>query len=365
MADTTLDWGNLTLNSEEARDTSDIIFKEAFLSPEIEMIHDIQTDVDMDKFIPIFGRMGLTGKAHAGSCERNAEDATIPVSQKQWTPKLISGNLTVCADDLPALFKAWRRNSPTRDSWENINDEYMAFIEERTLESIKLSVIRHAEFGNTNASPIGDATGDQTLTVGIDKTYFNVIDGMWQQLEADAALAPNNLGYRATIAENALASKALQLALGNTTALDTMRDIYENIAPEAFEGQKLKFQITRSLFNNWMAFLEDKSLVFTLTQAETKGVTDKYTYRGIPIEVRYDWDRTIRAYYDNGTTYHLPHRILLSDNSNIPVGTRDSESLSSFSSKFIDNGVSEKHYIKYAYNIDCKVLEEDKLAYGF
>lgn len=358
-----LELSNLTLNTQEARETSDIIFKKAFLSPEIEAVHNVMTGVDTDKFIPIFGNLGLVGKEHVAGCARNEEDSTIPVSEKKFAPKLIEGMLVVCVDDIPDLFKAWKKSRVAANTWEDVNGEYMSFIEDRTLDAIKKSTLRHAEFGYLLASPVGDATGNEILTVGTDKAFFNVMDGMFAQIEADAAL-PTPLGYRVTISENALATKSLQMALGATTALDTFRALYDNVAPEAMEGMTPAFQVTRSLFTNWLAFLEDKSLSFTLNQAETKGGTTGYTYRGIPIVVRTDWDRTIKAYFDNGTTYHLPHRAILSDLVNIPIGTKDEGSLKDFSSKFIDLGATEKHYIKYAYTLDMKILEESQLAYA-
>lgn len=354
-----IDFSLLTLNTEEARSSAECVFQKQFYRPELTAIHNIQTGVEMDRYIPIFGRFGLVGKVDPGSCGSNEETGTIPVSQKTWTPKLISGRLIHCQSDIPDKLKFWKKSRIAKNTWEEIDNEAKAFVEDSVIEAINNSVIRIAEFSKTTASPVGDGTGDETLTAGTTKTYFNMLNGMWQQIEADAALGVNAKGYRYEITQNAEATKTAQLTLEADSALKIFRSLYENIKPEAFEGQ-LVLQVTKSLMDNWKAFLEDKSLVFQLNQTEQGAST--YTYRGIPIVERKDWDRIIKTYYDNGTTLYLPHRALLADINNIPIGTSDTESIGTLGS--IYDPVTKKHYIDFAYKIDCKVLVEEEIAYA-
>lgn len=356
-----IDFSALTLNNEEARSSAEVVFEQAFFRPELERIHGVQTGVEMDKYIPIFGKLGLVGKVDPGSCGVNSNTGTIPTSQKTWTPKLISDRLTHCQANLPDKLKFWKKSRIAANTWEEIENEAKAFTEDMVMEAIKNSQIRIAEFSKTTLSPVGDATGDETLTAGTTKTYFNMLNGMWAQLEADAALAPANKGFRYIESKNSEATKTAQLALSSTAALDMFRALYNGISPEAFESGNLTFQITKSYFDNWQDLLEDKSLVFSLDRTE-QGAT-KWQYRGIPIVIRYDWDRIIKTYFDNGTTYYLPHRALLADINNIPIGTSDSESLGALDS-FYDK-VTKSHYIDFAYKIDCKVLVESELAYAF
>lgn len=355
----TINYGALTLNNEEARSSSELIFEKQFSRPELTQIHNVVTGVEMDKFIPIFGKLGLVGKIDPGSCNNNDETGTIPVSQKTWTPKLISGKLTHCQDDIPTKLKFWKKSRIAANTWEEIDNESQAFVEDSVGEAIANSIIRIAEFGDTTHSPVGDGTGNELLTAGTTKTYFNMLNGMWKQLETDAAL-PTPLGKRIEISENSQATKALQLVLGADTALKTLRAMYNGISPEAFDGN-LVFQVTKSLLDNWQDFIEDKSLVFMLQKTE-QGSTS-WTYRGIPIVVRNDWDRIIKTYFDNGTTYYLPHRALLANPANIPIGTSDEESLTALKAWYSMD--DEKHYMKFAYKLDCKVLVESEVAYAF
>ena len=352
-----VDFSGLTLNPEEARASADLIFEAFKNKPELAQAHQVMTGVRMDKFIPILGHRPLVGKIDAGSCSNNDITDGIPVSQKRWTPEMISARLINCQDDLPALIKFWRNKQKSIDYRSEIDNEYQAYVMDDTLNALTESALRLASFGDPNEDTFAN---NGNLTNGTDKAYFTPIKGIWAQVITDQAL-PTPLTYRYTITENSGISKAAQLALAADTGLNVLRNLYNNIDSRAFKMQNLAYQMTRSLFNNWQDFMEDKSLVFMLDRTE-QGST-KWMYRGIPIIVREDWDDTIRTYYDNGTTYYLPHRAWLTSINNIPIGTLDSSSLAELKSHF--DLTTEKHYIKFAYNIDAKILLEYAFASAY
>jgi len=351
----TIDYSSLNLNSEEAREQSELVFDRVYTAPEIEQVHAIQTGVEMDKYIPILGQYGLVGKLDPGSCSTNAETGQIPVSEKQWTPKLISFRISHCQDDLPNLLKFWKKSRIAKNTWEEVNNEMMAFINDRVTDAVKQSILRISSFGDTAAEVVGSGGN---LTAGTTKTYFNMLNGFWKQVYTDQAGSADI--YRYTITENGEASyTAQELTAGK--ALTIFRALYNNIDSRAFEGANLVFEVTKSVFDNWQDFMEDKSQVFQLDRTEN-GST-KWSYRGIPIVIRYDWDRMIKTYHDNGTTYHLPHRVVLTDLNNIPIGTSDTESMTSFESWY--DKTDKKHYIDVAYKIDMKILQEYALAVAY
>ena len=346
----------LTLNAEEARETADLVFENTYARPEITEVHGIMTGVEMDKRIPILGQFGLVGKVDPGSCGVNTETGQVPVSEKTWTPKLISFRLPHCQTDVPQLLKFWKRARIAAKTWEEVDNEMLAFLTDRITDATTQSILRLSSFGDTAADVI--ANGGQ-LTAGTDKAYFTPLDGMWKQIFTDQAGAA--LSHRYTITENAGATYVDQQALASDRALQMFRDLYNNIDPRAFDGQNLVFQITRSLFNNWQDFLEDKSLVFTLDRTEA-GAT-KWNYRGIPIVVRHDWDRFIRQYFDNGAAWYLPHCAILADINNIPIGTSDEESLTTLDA-FYDKTL-KTHYTDVAYKLDQKNILEYNMAVAY
>jgi len=183
--------------------------------------------------------------------------------------------------------------------------------------------------------------------------------GLWRQLvdAVDSGTTP-----RYTIAENGGASYAAQNNLAADRALKAMRGLYNDIDSRARLGDGLVFQMTDSLYRNWLNYLEDKSLAFTLERTE-KGKVTQMSYRGIPIIVRYDWDRNIRASFDTGAKYYLPHRMLLSPINNIPIGTSDEGDLNSLD-MFYDR-TAKTHYIDVAFYLDCKLLEDYMAAVAY
>jgi len=358
---TYVDYSSLTFNSEEARATADLVFEDVWVKPEsLATVHDVQTGIVMNKFIPILGQYGLLGKLDPGDCTSNTETEQIPTSQKQWTPKPVSFRLADCEAKIDQERKFWLKGGAFKDKWENQSSEEVAFVTDRVIDATMETVLRIAEFNDTDNSPVGDGTGNEKLTVGTTKTYFNILNGMWKQIFTDQAL-PTPLSYRSTITENGLATKALQLILGSTAAVDAMKAAFENIDPRAFKDGMLKYQMTRTLFNNYLSYLESNSLAFTLDVIE--GGKRVLEYRGIQIIERVDWDRTIQTYFDNGTTYYLPHRMILTKISNIPIGTQDTESMESVDS-FYDKK-DKTHYMDVAFNIDTKILLEYELASAY
>jgi len=222
-----------------------------------------------------------------------------------------------------------------------------------TLESI----LRISSLGDTSEDNV---SGGGNITNGIDATYFTMLDGLWAQIVA--AVAAGTLP-RYTIPENAGASYAAQDNLATDRALIAMRKLYENIDTRARQAGQMVFQITDSLFKNWISYLEDKSLAFTLQRTEEGKGTDRWTYRGIPIVDRFDWDRNIRSYFDTGTKYYLPHRAVLTPVNNLPIGTSDESNFSEFD-MFYDK-TDKKHYGDVAYYIDIKLLEEYMAAVAY
>jgi len=346
---------DLTLNVEEARGANEMIFEDIYARPEIEQVHGIQLGVDMDKRIPILGQFGLLGKLDQGGCAINNETDQIPVSQKTWTPKLISGRLTHCQDDIPNLLKVWKKSMIAKGIWETVDNEMVSFIEARVANAITESILQKTSFGNTAAEVVG-AGG--YLTAGTDNDYFTPLNGIWEQIFIDQSGPALIKRYK--IDENSGTSKEAQLELAPEAALNAMRYMYNNIDPRAFSGN-LVMQLSRTLFTNWINFLESKSLVHQLDRIENGA--SKFSYRLIPIVVRYDWDRNILAYHDLGTTYYLPHRAILSDINNIPIGTSDKESFTTFDS-FYDK-FTKKWYVDYAYRLDAKILQENLIAVAY
>lgn len=340
-----IDTADLTLNPQEAELVSQAIFEKVYSKPQISNVHGIQTGIQMKTQIPFYGLIGAVGKVSSG-CTPNASTEKVNLTEKYWDPALVDFRLTHCQGDVSQLFKMWKRSRIALGTWEEVDNEMMAFITDRGVDAVYEAILRISQFGDKGAKLV--ANGGY-ITAGKDVAFLTMINGLWQQVFASTSVK------RYTIPENAAATKAAQLALASDRALQAMRYLYNEIDSRVFDVAGLKFQMTRSLWNNWSDFLEDKSLAFSLDRTE-QGSTKK-SYRGIPIEIRNDWDRNIRTWNDLGNTLLYPHRMILTPIDNVPIGTSDEESMSKLDS-FYDK-VTRSHYLDGAFYIDAKVLEEE------
>jgi hypothetical protein len=356
MADVLDNFSNLTLNTQEATQDSDLIKVNPYLVPEVTRIHGVMTGVIMDKYIPILGQFEDIGKVDPGTCGVNEFTDGIPVSQKTWTPKLISSRITICADDIPAKLKFWMEQMKASGRWENINAPLKQFILDRAQEAVTRAIIRIAEFSDTAAALVANGGN---MTAGTTLTYFTMLDGLWKQIFTDGALG-SPLVARYAITENSEATKQLQLALADNAAYEAMANLVELLPPEAMAGKNV-LQITKTLWDNWVRFIENKAGAYR-PELLQDGMT-KENFRGFPIIVRSDWDRMIRKYHDLGTTYYLPHRAILTDINNIPIGTSDTQSFSTIDA-FYDK-VTKKHYTDVAWRQDCKLLQENSISVAY
>jgi len=352
-----IDLSSLTLNPQEALSASEAVFEMVYSKPAIDSVHMVATGIQMQTQIPFYGQYGLVGKKSLGSCNVNAETKSIEATQKYWTPQLINFRLTHCQEDVNQLFKMWKRSQNALKTWEEIENEMLAFLADRLVDATVNSILRISSFGDTSEDNV---SGGGNITNGTSKLYFTMIDGIWAQFIAGVAAGTVP---RYTINENAGANYAAQDNLAADRALLAMRSLYNNIDSRAEDAGGLVFQMTRSLFKNWQDYLEDKSLAFTLMRTEEGKGTTKWAYRGIPIIVRNDWDRIIRAYFDTGTKYYLPHRMWLTPIGNVPIGTSDDGNFNEFD-MFYDK-TDKKHYSDVAYYLDAKELEEYLAAVAY
>jgi hypothetical protein len=356
MADMFDGISGLTLNIQEATQDSDLIKVNPYLNPEIIAVHGVQTGIVMDKYIPILGQIEDIGLVDPGTCGVNTYTGNFPVSEKTWTPKTISQRIPLCVDDIPAKLKFWREQQKIIGRWENISKPLEQYVLDLAGLAVSRAIIRIAEFGDTAAALV--ANGGY-ITAGSTVGLFTMLSGMWKQIFVDGALG-TPLIPRYTITENSGGDKAAQLALAADRAYEVFAFLTEAIAPEALSGSNM-IQCTKTLWDNWVRYIESKSGAY-MPELLQDGMS-KTQFRGYPIKVRPDWDRLIKKYHDLGTTYYFPHRALITDINNMPIGTNDTESFSALD-VFYDK-VSKKVYIDVAWNEDLKVLQEVNMVVAY
>jgi len=362
----TFDASALTLTRENVTSLNEAIAEKTYALPSLNEYHTIYDNIVQNKQIAFLSMLnGMVGKKvdlDAAQCYPDTNTCKIVGTQKEWIPINIWDRITECWKTLEPTFIKYMLNKGvakpdiTATVWGN-------FIAERYSYAIQEFLLRATWFGDEDAaaytsSPGGTFYNNGNSCVTVDN--FNYYDGLWKQIFA--AVTAGTITAKYDISENSEATYAAQSALATTKALDVFRNLYELADPRIWSaGANPVFEVTKSLFDNWVALMEDKSLVFTLDRTE-QGAT-KWSYRGIPIVIRYDWDRNIRANEDNATTWNKPHRAILTTKGNIPIGTSDEASMKNFDS-FYDK-VTKLWYVDVAFYLDVKVLEESMIAVAF
>jgi len=347
------DLTTLTLNKEEVQEVSKAVFEYVLETSDIAKLHDIHTGIQWDTQIPFIGALGLVGR-EIEQCQPVTNTNKIPMSEKTWTPKLIGGRFEHCEVDIDPLFKLFgkvKRINP--DYYDKIDSEELGVVLMRIIDSLKLMIPRIVWFGDTT---VQEVQSGGYLTDGTDTYFFSMLDGLWKQIFADI---PTTSKYYVEITENAGADYNAQLDLPADFAFNLFRDMYAKADPrfkQLMQSGKVTPMIhcTAAIAENWQAYKETQSLHFTLSNVEGGGLQEMF--RNIKIETRYDWDSIIQSYQDDGTTYNLPNRALMTVPSNIPIGTVSTDDLTKVES-FYDR-YHEVNVMDFRLMLDAKFLSD-------
>lgn len=346
------DYSALTMNPEEARAVSEAIFEQVYTKPVLKKVHGFMPGIQMKTQIPFLGLLGMVGKA-ANGCTPNTSSEKPALTEKFADPALVSFRLVHCEADVPQLFKLWKRDAVAADTWEEAS-EVIDFMTDRAIDGTANAILRISSFGDKLADNVADGG---YITTGVDPTFFTMINGLWQQIFAASTLT------RYTIPENGEATKAAQAALASDRALNVLRYMTDNCDSRIFDMNQadVKYQVTRSLWNNLRNFYEDKSLGFTIQRAED-GTMQLY-YNGYEVVVRHDWDRNIKANNNLGATFLNPNRAIFGPISNIPIITSDEGSMNKVKSFY--DPVTMSWYLDVAFYLDCVLLQEPLIAVAY
>jgi hypothetical protein len=338
---------SLTLNPREAETMSEVIFNRVYNESDLTEYHDIETGIDVSTQIAFAGRLGLLGKKTSG-CTPN-EAGGFELTEKFWTPVMEDFRLTHCQTDMPALLKLFRKSKRINpDFYDLVGTEELGVIISAVESSLVENIHRKVWFNDTAAATIANGG---VFKNGTDLEYFNSFNGLFKQIYSEIGVNDAN---RVAIDKNTQATYAAQ-ALGEDAALAIFEKMV-NAADERLVASEDAFILaTRSLADNYRATLRNKNLGSGFLEVVEEGRPKLY-FDGIEIKVRYDWDRYIKTYQDNGTKWNLPHRAVLTTKSNIPVGTLSEEDLTKLD-VFYDR-TQKLNIMDAAYTIDAKHLEK-------
>jgi len=334
----------LTLNPEEAQQISEAVVEKVFMQGELSQIHDIETGISMQKQVVFIDNLGVGGEALTGCTP--AEQDGLTFTQKYWTPALVAGRFTHCANDLNVLLKIFKKAQKVEpDYYDRIGSEEMGILMAKIVDALKVSVLAKVWLSDTAAD---DFTGGGNFTdSGFNAGLWNQFDGLWKQIFADGAVP------RYTITENGGATYLLQaLTAGKSQTI--FQNLYENADSRLLGDPDAQILVTRSIWDNFLALIETKEANGGIVTTMADGRITM-TYRGIPIVLMNEWDRTNKLYQNDGTVTFRPHRAILTTPSNIKIGTLSESDLQNLES-FYDQTL-KTNIVDYGYFLDAKFGE--------
>lgn len=307
---------NFTFGVEQIRSVKDLLRDEVLNSPDIQKLYTIYAKIQHDKEVGFLGKGSLVGKAFSG-CDPVAQAYNIATRKITWTPKGWEVLIHQCVTDLENTAAAYSLKTGT--AYADFSDsDYVNIVVQTLAESIRDFIHRIVWFGDEDADEVQNS-GE--LKNGTDKGFFNLFDGFFKQI---ATQTTANAAQRITISENAAENYAAQ-AITSAKALEYLEKVVY-AAPVQLRSRNEKFLlVTQSVYDAY-----ERSLSGTSLESMYRNLVDgqvALTYKGIPVIALPKWDETIQSYYDNGTKFVNPHRIIFTSKDFLAVGVDDESSL--------------------------------------
>lgn len=332
----------LTLSPSEVENVAQVIVEQGFINGRLSENYDIQTGIGHDQQIVFLAKMGISGKALTNCTP--AEIGNLTFTEKTWTPKLIAGRFTHCANDENQLFKILKQATNVYpDFFDRTQSQELQLVIALILMSIEESVPAKAWFSDSTAAVFPGGN----FTIGTDLGLFNQFEGLWKQIFADATIP------RYTIAKNAGVTYALQ-GLATDEADTILQAVFDNADSRLKGNPNAKFYVTSEIYWNMMRTVKTKEynggVVLTLLDGR-----QSLSYYGIPIYNELVFDHVIQTYQDDGTVWHLPHRVALSVDTNMPFGTLSESDLENLRSVYDEP--NNQNILDFGYFLDAKFGE--------
>ena len=340
-------------NGKEVMAMSEAIFEDVFINPAITDFHTIVPNIVAKQQIAYLGLLTMVGRSGSG-CNPNADTPTAPLSEKFWNPSPITFRLKECYTTYNASFFVWAQNKGIKRA-DLTNTDVFNFIQQRVTTNLDESQLRHAWFGDTDASNYNGSPAG-IITNGVNVDLVNAFDGFFKQIYAIVAGDATRKG--ATITKNSGGTYALQAFDATDTTNKVVIGYFRSTLTKAdlrLRGRADKiFIVTQSVYDQYLTELESYSAIESAYKLQQDGTT-QLTYRGIPVIPFAFLDRMVDVLQNNGTKWYQPHRIVLTTKQNLQIGVEDESSLKQLES-FYDQTTKE-NIMDAEWLMDAKVIQ--------
>jgi len=308
----TINLDNLHFTPDELRSLNELLVEAVLTAPSISEFHTLYRGIKNDKRIGIIpGTFGLIGKA-AQACDPVAHCYELGAQEKTWEPRYLEVIIDMCVDEVQDSLMRLALNCGV-DLYDLTKTQIFTFLLDILSKDVSKMILRNAWFGDQAAAnfPAG------VITAGIDVSFFNVLNGYFQQLAVITAADASKL---TALPGNDQLTYALQLSVATPVlTAAAINDMIDAAIPELTAQPDRIILVTQSVFQRLRRFLQGLGTVFQDYKLMTEGL-EFATWDGIPIYSIPLWDQWIRAYENNGTYWNYPHRAVYTTKTNLALG---------------------------------------------
>lgn len=311
---------------ENIRSVNELVWDYLYKHPDFNAVLAVRNDIKVNRQVGFITGYGEVGVKDTG-CNSEAQNWSISTSQMTWTPVPIEIFFKECAAELEETLAQYDRDV-NNNRYDLTGTPYAIVIAEVLLEAVVEFIWRATFFADTDAENVADGG---LINDTYDVKFFNMFDGLFKQMETQITAAP---AQGVAIAANTAATKAAQLAnLTPEMAYNTLSALVDTVPMEIRDARDLQILVTQSVATAYKNYLSGINGTPQQYDNLVNGMQALYI-DGIPVIPIRSWDRIIRKYYDNGTTYYKPHRALITTKSNLNVGFESPNSFREVSIKY-------------------------------
>lgn len=302
-----LDPSSVTFTGEEVRQVSEFIHDKKYVDWGKIDVGIEPNAITARKQIVHWGDFPDIGR-NAGGCNQTLSTATLSPTEEYWDPNPISDRIPFCLSAVEDTMFTYLREQGVN----NLKDPKAAalmFLIMKISEAVPNIIMREGWLGDTAIGatfpPLPNAT---------NQTLFNHVDGLWKQLEAIGG----NASYSLTGDPNAGASYTAQLNYNGDDVQGWLDGMLAQADQKMKDPSTYSFGVTNWIMDKIVTMYGDKtantySRNWVQVSDGATGQPRSFRYQGYLIEEKPFLTRTISTYFNNGTVWHKPNRIVFAD----------------------------------------------------
>jgi hypothetical protein len=318
------------LVSGEKMEMSEMLFAKSFENSDIAETNEIMTGIRHGNVLPILKDVPepeTFAFVDENACAIVDTPVTNTFASHTWELGLIEARVGICLrsfnENFLKFFSAVR-STQAGGKDISVDSALLQFVSGKFIKNLNLATWRAGYFSDKSSG----------------SAYFNKIDGIFVQMEANAAQVID------MATQNDQATYALQLSTMTGEAVyEYLTAMYELGSGQAwFDESIAEFRLTRTMSSKlvtWLNTLGDKAPM-NCACVDAGSVVASRAYRviglefnGIPVMTHNEWDDIINYSTElnggGGAAARVnPHRAILTYRQNVLIGTSETEALNSF-----------------------------------